>query len=153
MPESHYIGIFTRIFETRMEAVCGKFVLQAEHSTEPTCPNCKRWILSPAPVNGDSRAIISDRLPAKLTPAVRDMGQIAREVGIVRLLLEHQRIARLPLRQADAADLVSEALRRLGCSDDEQTAQRGIVQSVGSVGRPGPSWEDVDDLAEREWPF
>lgn len=51
------------------------------------------------------------------TPIVQDMRRTARELGIVRLLMEHQRI--VLQRPAEAWDLVEDVLIRLGVSNAE----------------------------------
>lgn len=39
---THWIPPFTRrLADGTQVAFCGQFVTEAEHSTEPTCPNCR----------------------------------------------------------------------------------------------------------------
>ena len=40
----HYIPAFTRTDGIRQEAACSRYVFPMEHSTEPTCPDCRRWL-------------------------------------------------------------------------------------------------------------
>jgi hypothetical protein len=42
--ESHYIPPFTRINGPKQETVCGTWIRPSEHSNEPTCPACLRWL-------------------------------------------------------------------------------------------------------------
>ena len=53
------------------------------------------------------------------TPAIRDMRAIAKELGIVDLLLEHQREAASMGVAGDLYELVEEALIRLGVTNTE----------------------------------
>lgn len=40
----HYIPAFTRTDGVRQEAVCSRYVFPMEHSDEPMCPDCRRWL-------------------------------------------------------------------------------------------------------------
>lgn len=42
--DSHYIPYFTRENGRKREAVCGVWCLPSQHSNEPTCADCARWL-------------------------------------------------------------------------------------------------------------
>lgn len=45
---THYIPYFCRENGRQREAVCGHWVTPPEHSAEPTCADCARWLLQEA---------------------------------------------------------------------------------------------------------
>lgn len=63
------------------------------------------------------RVLAQAYAPKELTPIVRDMQRTARELGIVAVLLEHQR--KVLDQPAIAYDLVESALLALGVSNGE----------------------------------
>lgn len=41
---THYLPAFTSVRQRLQMAVCGKLIEQHEHSAEPSCDKCQRWI-------------------------------------------------------------------------------------------------------------
>ncbi len=41
---THYIPPFTRINGRKQETVCFLWITAAEHSNEPTCEACQKWM-------------------------------------------------------------------------------------------------------------
>lgn len=67
---THYVPAFTvRGHDGTEQAACGQFVYPAEHSPEPTCENCLRWIdaLASPPVYRSVEGVAC--CPACLRPA------------------------------------------------------------------------------------
>jgi hypothetical protein len=42
--DTHYIPPYTRINGRHQETVCFLWITAAEHSNEPTCQTCARWL-------------------------------------------------------------------------------------------------------------
>jgi hypothetical protein len=40
----HYLPVFTRTDGVRQEAACGSYIFPLQHSPEPTCPLCRKWL-------------------------------------------------------------------------------------------------------------
>lgn len=48
--ESHYLPAFTRRNGLKRETVCGKWITFKEHTTEPTCAECRRFLEAEASI-------------------------------------------------------------------------------------------------------
>jgi hypothetical protein len=44
MKLTHYIPPFTRQNGPKQETVCGTWIRPSEHSNEPACEKCQRWL-------------------------------------------------------------------------------------------------------------
>lgn len=41
---SHYLPFFTRTGHQLQQSACGRFIRESEHSAEPTCDVCARYL-------------------------------------------------------------------------------------------------------------
>jgi hypothetical protein len=44
LADTHYIPYFTRADGKVQRAVCGEMIHAVDHTSDPTCPQCKAWI-------------------------------------------------------------------------------------------------------------
>ncbi len=59
---THYIPYFTRENGRKREAACGAWIELRDHSTEPGCDNCKRWLAEQSEDDAETMAALGMKL-------------------------------------------------------------------------------------------
>lgn len=64
---THWIPPFTSKVGGRQQAVCGDFVMLAEHSNEPTCSRCKAYVEAEASDTRTAEDVFGEPVAANYT--------------------------------------------------------------------------------------
>lgn len=60
---THYLPVFTQQRARTQRAVCGVYVAPKEHSSEPTCPDCRAYLERQEAEDADTAAALEAEYP------------------------------------------------------------------------------------------
>lgn len=88
MGETHYLPYFTRSDGRVQRAVCGEMIHAVDHTAEPTCATCRRWLDADAAEAAqfesvDDQAIALFGEPSTASPVFARDPQFASTAGYV----------------------------------------------------------------------